>query len=171
MNSDDFSSEATFKDNNPNSLGSFFSTNLEPLSPSKLIHKEKPKHGLTTFEGALSIVSGNIGGGFVAIPYCFLKLGIPLGLTTLLIMNFFAEKSISYLLWAQKNIKTTRVESINEIGYILLGRQSIFIVGFIVFFNTFWISVFYFILFGSTVTQLVNNNNSVDDLAAGPTFY
>ena len=50
-------------------------------SGSKFVRKREVTHEesvkLSTFEGALAVISSLIGGGLLVLPYAFLQLGIP----------------------------------------------------------------------------------------------
>ena len=86
------------------------------------------KHGLTTFTGTLAILSTIIGGGIVSIPYSFISFGIPLGI----VFNILAVIMTMYcveLYLACKDAIPDQPESLYEIGYMVMGRSSIFLVG------------------------------------------
>ena len=86
------------------------------------------KHGLTTFTGTLAILSTIIGGGIVSIPYSFISFGIPLAV----VLNIFAVIMTYYsadLYLACKDAIPDKPESLYEIGYMVMGRNSIFLVG------------------------------------------
>lgn len=122
-------------------------------------------HGLSTFTGILAILSTIIGGGIVSIPYSFVSFGIPLGIA----MNILAVLMTNYsvkLYLAGKDIVPDKPESLYEIGYMTLGRNSIFMCGFIQFINSFGLMLVYFIIFGDTSAQLVANiaNDGVMDV-------
>jgi amino acid permease len=85
-------------------------------------------HGLTTFTAVLAILSTIIGGGIVSIPYSFISFGIPLALL-LNILAVIMTKYSSLLYLACKDIVPDKPESLYEIGYMVLGRKSIFMVG------------------------------------------
>ena len=44
-----------------------------------------------------------------------------------------------------------------EIGYMVLGRPSIFLISAIMFLNSFGLDMVYFILFGNTMGSLVSD--------------
>lgn len=86
------------------------------------------EHGLTTFTGVLAILSTIIGGGIVSIPYSFVSVGIPLGI----MLNIFAVIITMFsidLYLACKDLVPDKPESMYEIGYMVLERGSIFMVG------------------------------------------
>jgi len=87
-----------------------------------------PAHGLTTITAVLAILSTIIGGGIVGVPYSFLNFGIPLaiGLNILVvIMTYYS--GVLYL--KAKDLVPDQPQSMYEIGYLTLGRSSIFMVG------------------------------------------
>jgi len=55
------------------------------------------KEGLSTFEGALSLLSTIIGGGIVALPFSFRQFGIHLGLFVCFAVMELSQ--LSALLW------------------------------------------------------------------------
>jgi len=123
------------------------------------------EHGLTTFTGVLAILSTIIGGGIVSIPYSFVSVGIPLGI----LLNIFAVIITMFsidLYLAGKDLIPDKPESMYEIGYMVLERGSIFMVGVIQFINSFFLILLYFIVFGETAAQLFANmfNDGVRDV-------
>ena len=114
------------------------------------------KHGLTTLTGILAILSTIIGGGIVSIPYSFISFGVPLAI----IFNILAVVMTVYsakLYLACKDIVPDKPESLYEIGYMVMGRSSIFMVGGVQFINSFGLMMVYFIIFGDTAGQLFAN--------------
>lgn len=86
------------------------------------------KHGLTTLTGILAILSTIIGGGIVSIPYSFISFGVPLAILfniLAVVMTVYSAK----LYLACKDIVPDKPESLYEIGYMVMGRSSIFLVG------------------------------------------
>ena len=112
------------------------------------------KHGLTIFTGILALISTCVGGGIVGIPRAFYFLGIPLAV----ILNFLCVISMIYsvrLYLATKDAVPDKPESLYEIGYMIIGRPAIFILGFIYFIASLGLCMIYFITYGDTLGQLV----------------
>jgi amino acid permease len=107
------------------------------------------EHGLTTFTGALAILSTIIGGGIVSIPYSFVSFGIPFGILANLIACLVVMVSCDLYL-AAKDIVPDNPTSFYEIGYMTMGRSSIFMVGLAQFINSFGLMLVYYIVFGDT---------------------
>jgi len=93
----------------------------------------------------MAFVSSIVGGGIVGIPYCFYYCGIPLGVVINLIMIGFTLFSV-YLYLLSKDL-TNDKQSFTEIGYIAWGRLSVFVVNFLIFFNSIGVCMVYFIVF------------------------
>ena len=86
------------------------------------------ERGLTTSTGVLAILSTLVGGGIVSIPYAFVSIGIPLGIALMIGTALLMVISVDLYL-ALKDIIPDSPESLFEIGYLVMGRSSIFIVG------------------------------------------
>ena len=87
-----------------------------------------PEHGLTTFTAILAILSTIIGGGIVGVPYSFFNFGIPLAIflnVLVVIMTYYS--GVLYL--KAKDLVPDQPQSMYEIGFMTLGRRSIFLVG------------------------------------------
>lgn len=105
------------------------------------------KHGLNALGGGLAIVSTIIGGGIVGLPYAVFLLGLVVGLSLLLVVcyqTFFS--GILYL--ALRDLIPEKPNSLYEIGYMLQGRKSIFLISAVCFVNSFGLILIYFITFG-----------------------
>lgn len=112
------------------------------------------KEGLTLFSGILALISTVVGGGIVGVPYAFINLGIP----TAIVLNILVVIATIYTVSLYLGIKDAvpgQPESLYEIGYMLIGRKSIFIIGGILFVNSLGACMIYFITFGDTMGQLV----------------
>ncbi len=115
-------------------------------------------HGLNTFTAILAILSTIIGGGIVGIPYSFLNFGIPLAIVlNILVVILTYYSGVLYL--KAKDLVPDQPESLYEIGYMTLGRSSIFMVGTIQLVNSFGLMMIYFIVFSDTTGQLVGSFN------------
>lgn len=95
----------------------------------------------------LSLLSTVIGGGIVGLPFAFYQLGIPLGIFSCILiatLNYLSAK----VYFKTRELIPGKPESFYEMGYMLSGRISIYIVSFIIFFLCFGLSIIYFVLFG-----------------------
>ena len=91
----------------------------------------------------------------MGIPYAFYHAGIPVGL----ILNLFGASVTlygSYLYLKAKDF--SGLESLSEIGYILLGRKSIFILNIIITLSVLGLTIIYFIIFGDITSSLIREN-------------
>jgi amino acid permease len=109
-------------------------------------------HGLTFFPTVLAFISTIIGGGIVGIPAAFYSAGIPLAIAMNLLVGASTIYSAVFYLRARDMTGRT---SFSEIGYIVWGRKSIFIINFIIFFNSFGLMMIYFIVFSGIASSLV----------------
>lgn len=110
--------------------------------------------GLGLYGGALAIVSTIIGGGIVGLPYAMFVLGLTLGIPLnafVCIVTFYS--GLCYL--ALRDLIPGKPNSLYEIGYMLQGRKSIFLVAVTQAINSFGLMMIYFIVFSDTAAQLV----------------
>ncbi len=105
--------------------------------------------GLTTFTGILAILSTIIGGGIVSIPYSFVSFGIPIAIVLNLAAVISTIGSIKLYI-AAKEIVPDKTDSLYDIGYMTLGRSSIFMCGIVQFVTSFGLMLVYFMIFGDT---------------------
>lgn len=80
---------------------------------------------LNVFQASLALISCNIGGGIVGIPYAMYNCGIPLGTGLTIFIALVSFASVMLLL---KSKELCKQESYYEIGYIVMGRNSIFLI-------------------------------------------
>ena len=86
--------------------------------------------GLSTMGGALAILSTIVGGGIVGLPNAMLVLGLFVGIPLNALVCFITFLSgIVYL--GLRDLIPGRPNSLYEIGYMLQGRKSIFLVALI----------------------------------------
>lgn len=114
------------------------------------------EEGLTTFTAILAMISTIIGGGIVGLPGSFLTFGIPLA-CVLNIATVFITVASGKLYLKIKAKVPDKPESLYEIGYMLVGRNSIFMIAAICVVNAFGLMLIYFIVFSDTAKQLVSN--------------
>jgi len=113
------------------------------------------------FQATLALIATNIGGGIVGIPYAFYNFGIPLGTSLIIMVSLISLASAMLLL---KSKELCKQESFYDIGYIVLGRSSIFIISGAIICQLFGITVVYYIVFSDTMSLLfaqMNTGNSV----------
>lgn len=104
-----------------------------------------------------------IGAGIVGIPFAFYHLGLVWSLILTVVMNFQTYTSC-YLYLKTKNI-VGGLESIQEIGFILMGRSSVFIVSSLVLVLSVGCVIAYFNIFGgilaSVYVDFISNDESI----------
>ena len=117
-----------------------------------------PSHtsnGLTSFEASLALLSTIIGGGIVGIPYAMYHLGIPFGIgLNLIIMVSCWYSCVLYL--GAKQLVPVQVQSLYEIGFVTLGRLSIYLISVILLISSFGLMLIYFIVFGDTFDSIIS---------------
>jgi len=111
-------------------------------------------HGLTQLSGAMALVSTCVGGGIVGIPLASYNLGLPLAVVLQGLVVIITIVSASVYL-ALKDIIPDKPESLYEIGYMVIGRPSIFLLAIVLIINAFGLCMLYFIVFGDTAKAFV----------------
>ena len=114
------------------------------------------EHGLTAFKGGLAILSTCVGGGIVGLPLAIYRLGIPLAIFLQTLLIFITHATTNIYLYARELVPG-KPDSLYEIGYILMGRTSIFVIASVIIINSFGLVIIYFIVFGDTAGQLIAN--------------
>ena len=113
---------------------------------------------MNVLQTMLALIASNIGGGIVGMPFAIFNCGAVLGTAVILFFGCITQLSVVLLL-STKDLTPRKYESLYEIGYLLMGRWSIFIMCTVLFFTTFGTCVLYFIIFGetlgSTMRQLI----------------
>ena len=99
------------------------------------------------------MISTIIGGGIVGLPFCFFYAGVIMALSLNIVIAFLTVYSC-FLLVRVKSMSGGYVE-FSEVGYLLLGRASIFIVNLLVFINSFGLIIVYFIVFSGIAESLM----------------
>jgi len=129
------------------------------------VHKPK-KHSLSIFTGILALISTCVGGGIVGLPRAFYFLGIPLSI----VLNFICVLAMVYsvrLYLAVKDVCPSKPESLYEIGYLVMGRKFIFMLGFVYFIASLGLCMIYFITYGDTMGQIaasLTDNYSLNEI-------
>ena len=125
------------------------------------------EHGLTVFSGGLAIISTCVGGGIVGLPLAFYRLGLPVAIVLMLFVTVSTIYAARMYL-AIKDSLPDRPESLYEIGYMLVGRSSIFIIAGVLIINSFGLCMIYFIVFGDTfghlMASLLDNGHAFDTI-------
>jgi amino acid permease len=123
-------------------------------------------HALTVFGAVLTIVSTIVGGGIVGLPYAFLELGLWISLGSMVLVAIQTMNSIWIYLKA-KDLIPAKPESLYELGYILLGRKSIFFISACLTLNSFGLCMVYLIIFSDTMKSICKDVWDVTDEDTG----
>ena len=123
-------------------------------------------HGFTANQGALAILSTCVGAGIVGLPLAMYNLGLPLAMFLQVLVIILTHTSSNMYLYV-KDIVPDHPDSLYEIGYMIVGRASIFGLGSVFFLNSVGLCMIYFIVFGDTAGQLVasfTDNEELDSI-------
>ena len=85
----------------------------------------------------------------MGLPQAMYNLGIPLAIFLQGLVILITHTSSNMYLYI-KDIVPDKPDSIYEIGYMITGRASIFLLGSIFLLNSFGLCCIYFIVFGDT---------------------
>lgn len=98
----------------------------------------------------------------VSLPIAYLRLGV---VTTLVLLAYAVARvtSSTYLLLKTKDLIPGKPESFFEMGYILVGRSSIFIMSFTLFSYCTLLCIAYFFLFGGLVSSMIKLTDINDE--------
>lgn len=124
------------------------SSSLLSGNKAKLIVDQK----LSVLQTIFAIVAGNIGGGILGLPFAFYRMGITLAVITTLLISVLSCIS-SMMLLKIKDLTPRRYESLYEIAFLLLGRQSIFYVSVITIIMMYGFLIMYYTLMGDIITS------------------
>jgi amino acid permease len=102
------------------------------------------------------VLSTIIGGGIVGIPYSMYHTGIPMGLLLNIVAALSCQYSCVLLLGAQQNVPI-QTNSIFELGYIVKGKLTIYLYGFLLILFSFGLMLIYFIVFGEVAAGCIKS--------------
>ena len=126
------------------------------------------EEGLTLCSGVLAVTSTCVGGGIVGLPHAFLNLGIS-GAIVLNILVIISTALTINLYLGIKDAVPDKPESLYELGYMIAGRKTIFIIAATMIVNSLGLCMIYFITFGDTMGQFVAS--FVEDTELDSEFY
>lgn len=102
----------------------------------------------------MALISSNIGGGIVGIPFCFYYCGLPFGICLSLLMALLTQLANTFLMLSKDNCPR-RYESYFEIGYATMGRASIFVIALCMVSTGVGVVIIYYIVMGDTISSVV----------------
>ena len=116
-------------------------------------HHQNRSNKLSVWETCITLLSSSVGVVVIGTPYAFYRLGIPLAVVALLVLSFLGY-SVAMLMLKTKDLTPQSNQSLYEIGYLLFGRPSIFIVTIAHFVVVFLALVMYYIACGDVLSVL-----------------
>lgn len=108
---------------------------------------------MSVSEASMSALSTIIGGGIVGLPFAFYNLGFIVGFIVEFLFLYLTRLSCQVYL-ASKDLIPGKLDSMYEIGFMVTGRSSIFIISTIIAINSFGLMLIYFNIF-SKISQSI----------------
>lgn len=152
------------------------SGNIQTLNSSKPPFspiKGSEYHGMSVNEAAIALVCTCIGGGILAMPLSLFNCGIPMGVLLNVLCSLCVYKTCKLLSFCNFLIPG-KPESYYEIGYLLLGRKSIFYISSMVFFLCLGLMMIYLIFLGDIAASLMKQlvlEESYEGMFSRPAVY
>ena len=91
---------------------------------------DQEKKSLNSFEAGQALLSAIIGAGIVGVPFAMISTGIPLGIFLLVAIGALCSYT-GYIYITCKDLSPTYAESLFELGYVVLGKPSIYFIAVI----------------------------------------
>jgi amino acid permease len=115
-----------------------------------------PSHheGLTPIGVGLSITSTIVGGGMVGLPFAVFLVGYVLGFGLIITVAIMTHYSV-YLYFAIRDKVPGHLSSLYQLGFVLQGRKSIFLIASVTLVVSSGLMLIYFIVFGDTCASLI----------------
>ena len=123
--------------------------------------QSQQRKGMTTFEAGLAMLSAIVGGGIVGVPFSMILTGIPCGI----ILNLAIALANSYtanLFFRCIDLSPTYVESLYELGFVVMGTASIYIISMLNVVSNLGCMMIYFIVFGDISASLAKQMYDLD---------
>lgn len=124
-----------------------------PTSHIGISKNDKTSRKGTLFGGVLTILAIMIGSGVIGIPYAAYKLGLIVGFIVLYASIVICMQSVDLL---YESSKFTSCKSLSEIGFVCLGKKSVYIINLVIFTKSFGMPIIYFILTGTCLSQIAD---------------
>lgn len=111
---------------------------------------------MSVMDTICALLATNIGAGILATPYALYHMGIYFGSFFIILMALLAHLSnLKYI--EIKELMPKRVDSAYEIGYILFGRFSIFIIGITLLMLTYGCLIIFYMMIGDSISLLIED--------------
>ena len=102
------------------------------------------------------MMSYNIGGGLVGLPFAFLHLGIPISLAIIVFIYALTLVGCEFF-FRVKSVVPGNFQTFYELGYMLYGKLSIYFIAFNITMIGLSFAIVDFIVFGDTCVSLMNS--------------
>ena len=110
--------------------------------------------GMEPSEASLNLLSAIVGGGMLGLPFAMYHCGLIAGIIIQISISWFTMQTI-YVLFLAKDLTPGQPESYYEIGYMVLGRRSIYLNAVLIGIYSFGLMMIYFIVFADITRSLV----------------
>ena len=115
---------------------------------------DKSSGTLTNSGAVLGLVSTILGGGMVSIPFSLYSMGLYPG-TAIILFAAIQTTGACVLLLKAREVCPNNPSSFFEIGYLVLGRASIFIICFFLYVNSFLLNAIYINVFSNVCVNVM----------------
>lgn len=119
------------------------------------------KAKLDVYSGSLAVLSSNVGGGLVSMPWAFLKMGFPLATIVLVLFGVCSQISCFLLLEARKRVGHS-VQTMFEVAYVCAESWGVFYVCLTCLLQSVFVDIALLVVFGETCASIFKRQSEVD---------